>query len=405
MTQVNFKYLFQPIKVDTCALKNRIAMASMNNVSQFSFADGTISLGCVEYYKERIKGGTGLIITGAFKVENEIEQSPWPLWTTKGARAVGELADCAHAYGSKVFVQLSAGAGRNSRGVAKPVSSSAVPSFFVPTVTCRELVTEEVERLVEEFGRAARLVVDAGIDGIEVHGHEGYLIDQFTSSLFNRRTDKYGGDLDGRLRFPIEILDSIHAQVGTNLTVIYRYGAQHFVKRIGEGLLDTQHYPDAGRDLSAEAIEIAKRLEEAGYEGLDVDAGIYESNFWAHPANYQPDGCYVELAGKIKREVKIPVVVAGKLGDPRLGESVLKEGKADIIGLGRPLLADPKWPEKVRTGMEEHIRPCIVCNDGCTERARNRTLSCSVNPACGREILRELTPTQQLQLEKQQSKD
>lgn len=390
-----FKKLFEPIEMGKVILKNRIAMAPMNNRSQFSFAEGAINERCVEYYKERCKGGTGLIITGVFKVENEIEQEVWPIFTPNGASRLAELADYAHSYGAKIFIQLSAGAGRNIRGVKKPVCASAVPSFFWPDLTCRELATGEVEKIVEAFGKAAAIVVAAGIDGIEVHGHEGYLIDQFTTALFNKRTDKYGGDLNGRLRLPFEILKAIRNITGNDFPVIYRLGIKHFIKQIGEGALDRQGYREAGRDIS-ESLEIAKMLENGGYDALDVDAGCYESLFWAHPPTYQPHGCYVDLVKELKKKVKIPVLLSGRLGIPDLGNRIIEEGIADIVSLGRALLADPYWPEKVRGNRVKSIRPCIGCHEGCLERARTRTLSCSVNPSCGREIYSELKKTEKI---------
>ncbi len=384
-----FKKLFEPIKIGKVTFKNRIAMAPMNNRSQFSFAEGAINERCVEYYKERCKGGTGLIITGVFKVENEIEQEVWPILTSNGASRLAELTDYAHSYGARIFIQLSAGAGRNARAVKIPVCASAVPSFFWPGVTCRELATDEVERIVEAFGKAAAIVSAVGIDGIEVHGHEGYLIDQFTTSLFNKRTDKYGGDLKGRLRLSFEILKAIREGVGRDFPVIYRFGIKHFIRQFGEGGLDQSGDQEAGRDIS-EGLEIAKLLEDGGYDALDIDAGCYESLYWAHPPIYQPHGCYVELVKDVKKHVNLPVLLSGRLGIPDLANEIVENGLADIISLGRALLADPYWPEKVRGNRVRSIRPCIGCHEGCLERARTRTLSCSVNPSCGRELLKEL---------------
>jgi 2-enoate reductase len=387
-----FPKLFEQICINKVAIKNRIAMASMNNRSQFSFAQGALDERGVEYYKERIRGGVGLILTGVFKVENEIETEPWPILTEYGATRLAELADYAHALGSRIFIQLSAGAGRNYMRGKNPVSASPVPAFFFPDVTCRELTISEVERIVMAFGRSAALVAAAGIDGIEVHGHEGYLLDCFTSSMMNKRTDKYGGDLNGRFRFSLEILKAIRDVVGSNYPVIYRFAMKHFIKDFGQGILDPEE-KDSSRDIP-EGLEVAKLLEKSGYDALDIDAGCYESLYWAHPPGYQPHGCYVNLMKDVKKHVKIPVIVAGRLGIPELAQQVIADGKADMIALGRDLLADPYWPVKAQAGQEEQIRPCIGCHKACMDRARNRTISCSVNPSCGREIYRELTPAE-----------
>jgi 2-enoate reductase len=366
----------------------------MNNRSQFSFSEGAINERCVEYYKERCRGAAGLIITGVFKVEDEIEKELWPILTEYGATRLAEIADYAHSYGAKVIIQLSAGAGRNIRGVKKPVCASPVPAFYWPEVTCRELTTEEVDQIIEAFGKAATIATAAGLDGIEVHGHEGYLLDSFTSSFINKRTDKYGGDLKGRLRFSIEILKKIRSVVGQDFPVIYRYAIRHFIKNFGEGALERKD-EEAGRDVP-EGLEVAKMLQAAGYDALDIDAGCYESFYWAHPPIYQPHGCYVDLVKDVKKYVQVPIILAGRLGIPQLANQVIEEGKTDIVALGRDLLADPYWPAKVKVGKIQSIRPCIACHKGCLERARTRTLSCSVNPSCGREIFHELKKVERI---------
>jgi 2-enoate reductase len=186
----------------------------------------------------------------------------------------------------------------------------------------------------------------------------------------------------------LEILKAIRNVAGRDFPVTYRYGMRHFIKNFGEGALDAQE-EEAGRSIE-EGLEIARMLERAGYDALDVDAGCYESGYWAHPPIYHPHGCYVDLAKDVKKNVKIPVILAGRLGIPELANQVIEDGKADIVSLGRDLLADPYWPAKVKAGKIKSIRPCIACHKGCLERARNRPLSCSVNPSCGREIFDEL---------------
>ncbi len=397
--------LLKPIRIGGIVVKNRIAMAPINNSTQMNPSDGAITQTCVDYYVERAKGGTGLIITGVFKVENEIEKCvnikdgifKWPLLTRKASVQYAELAAGVHAYGGRIFMQISAGPGRVTfpdvvlSGVT-PVSASANQCFFVPSATCRPLETAEVAQIVRAFGEAAKIAAVAGIDGVEVHGHEGYLIDQFTTAMWNRRTDKYGGDLEGRLTFPIEILRSIKGSVGADFPVTYRMGVKHFVRGPWKSALRTGDV-ELGRDIE-ESVEMAKLLERAGYDGLSIDTGCYESSYWAHPPYYHPRGFAVDLTAQIKHAVSIPVMVAGRLGRPDVAEKVIADGKADIVVIGRDLLADPEWALKASKGTAEDIRPCVGCHDGCIQRTMltGSTLTCSVNPACGRETTNPVQP-------------
>ena len=240
-----------------------------------------------------------------------------------------ELAKYVHAFGARIFMQLTAGPGRVVGGPSiddgyRPVSASSNQAYFRPDVPCKELDTEEVDKIVEAFGYAAKIVRDSGFDGVEVHGHEGYLIDQFVTGLWNRRTDKYGGDLrQGRLTFPIEILNTIKKQAGPSFPVIYRYGSKHFIRAPWKGSLKMGEN-EIGRDL-AESIQIAKKLEEAGYDGLHIDAGAYESAYWAHPPMYLPHGFSVDWTWQIKKQVKIPVIAVGRLGQPDVAEKVVSK--------------------------------------------------------------------------------
>ncbi len=268
-----------------------------------------------------------------------------------------------------------------------PVSASAVPHFHEPKILCRPLETVEVEKIVKAFGTAAEILAAAGVDGIELHGHEGYLFDQFTTSLWNQRTDNYGGNLKQRLTFPIEVLKEIKQHAGADFPVQYRFGLKHYIKGLNSGALQGESFSEAGRDIS-EGLEMAKLLEEAGFDALHVDAGCYDSWYWAHPPIYQEHGCMVDMAARVKEVVSIPVIAVGKLELPEQAERVIAEGKSDMIAIGRGLLADSHWPVKVAEGKTEDIRPCIGCHDGCIGRfMRGKPLSCAVNPACGREKL------------------
>jgi 2-enoate reductase len=391
-----FNKLLEPIKIGKVEIKNRIAMAPMG-VLGLTNPDGSLNKRGVDYYIERARGGTGLIITGAFKVEREIDScAPSILFSEASLASFAELAEAVHALGSKIFVQLTAGFGRVGHPMMllkQPVAPSAIPNYWNPSITCRELKTEEVEHIVECFGEAAEICAMAGIDGVEIHAvHEGYLLDQFTIAMFNRRTDKYGGDLRGRLTFPIEILQEIKKKVGINFPVQLRFSVKSYVKDWRQGGLAGEEFKEKGRDLE-EGLEVAKILEAAGYDSFDADAGTYDSWYWAHPPTYQEHGLYLPLTEKLKKVVKVPVVVAGRMGIPELAEKAIEEGKADMVALGRGLLADPYWVKKIEEDKPEHIRPCLGGQDGCIGRIfLGRPLSCSVNPSCGREREYSLQP-------------
>jgi len=277
----------------------------------------------------------------------------------------------------------------------KPVSASVIPNYWDPTIICKEVTTEEVERLVKAFGPVAEILAQSGIDGIELHGHEGYLFDQFTTALWNYRTDKYGGDLAHRMTFPLEVLREIRRRVGRGFPVQYRFGLKHYVKGLREGALPGEKYIEAGRDVE-EGLKMAKMLEEAGFDALHVDAGCYDSWYWAHPPGYQKHGCMIDMAAEVKKVVKIPVIAVGRLDIPELAEKVIAEGKADVVAIGRGFLSDPHWAKKVEEGRQKHIRPCVGCHDGCMGRLIvGKPTSCAVNPASGRERAYALSPANQ----------
>jgi len=392
-----FNKLLEPIKIGEVEIKNRVAMAPMG-VQGLLNPDGSLGQRGVDYYIERAKGGVGLIITSFYKVENDIERlvSGLPLVSRNALSSFAELSEAVHALGSKVFVQLTAGIGLVANPLilcGQPVSASALPSYWKSDITSRELKTEEVEQLVKRFGDAAEILVAAGIDGIELHGHEGYLFDQFTTAIWNRRTDKYGGDLKCRLRLPIEVLQEIKDRVGQDFPVQYRYGLKHYMKDPGSGALPGEKFIEAGRDVE-EGLQMAKVLETVGFDSFHVDAGCYESWYWAHPPIYQEHGCMIDMAAEVKKVVNIPVIGVGKLEIPELAERVIAEGKADIVAIGRGLLADPFWLKKVEIEQPEHIRPCIGCHDGCMGRiTKGKPLSCAVNPVVGRERTYRIEPT------------
>jgi len=386
--------LLEPISIGKVEIKNRVAMAPMGVVGLLN-PDGSLGPRAIDYYIERARGGVGLIITSLFKVENELDHFEGiPIVISSNSLApFAELSEAVHSLGAKIFVQLTAGFGRviaPRRLKGEPVSASPIPYYWNPEMTCRELQTEEVEEIIRSFGTAAEILASAGIDGIELHGHEGYLFDQFTTAIWNKRNDRYGGDLEGRLRFPIEAMKEIKRAVGDEYPVQYRYGLKHYIKGFNRGALPGEEFIEAGRDVD-EGLAMAKMLESAGFDALHVDAGCYDSWYWPHPPSYQPHGCMVEMAAEVKHHVRVPVIAVGRLERPEIAERVLVEGRADMVALGRGLLSDPFWVRKVIKGRPQDIRPCIGCSDGCLGRIfSGRPLSCAVNPCVGRESLYSL---------------
>lgn len=394
--QGKFKSLFAPIKIGKLEINNRFFMAPMGPTAECD-EHGAYTEKSTEYYVQRARGGTGLIITGANWVDNDVEPhapcifpSPTTLpnfYEQKGK----ELTDRVHAFGSKIFCQLTAGLGRSAiPGYVPPdrlVAPSRIHNRWVPELTCRELKTEEIEHIVDKFGKAAAVAKKAGFDGVEIHAlHEGYLLDCFAMSLFNQRNDKYGGDLRGRLTFTVEIVQKIKQVCGADFPVILRFSIKSYIKNFRQGAVPGEKFEEKGRDIE-ESLEAAKILQEAGYDAFNADAGSYDSWYWSHPPMYFKKGMYLPLAKRLKETAKVPVIVAGRMDDIEKSAQALREGVVDMIGLGRPLLADPEFVNKLRADKIETIRPCLGCHDGCCGRVLEGGVgSCTVNPECGREV-------------------
>lgn len=387
--------LFSPITINETEIKNRIAMAPMG-IGGLVTEDGCFTKRARDYYVKRAKGGTGLIITSVTKVENDIEAFEPGVFPNVSINPVhfietaSEMTERIHAHNSKVFLQLAVGFGRVAAPAMlkkKPVAPSAIPNYWDPSVTCRELTTDEVETLIKKTIAAAEIAKEAGFDGVEIHAvHEGYLLDQFAIDLFNNRTDKYGGELRGRLNFPTEIVKGIKQELGNDFPVSLRYSVKNYIKDWGKGGLAQEDFEEKGRDLE-EGLKAAQILERSGFDALTADSGSYDAWYWAHPPIYQEHGCYLPLTKELKQVVDIPLIVAGRMGIPELAlQTIAEKEAADMVCLGRPLLSDPNWAQKVKKNKDQDIRPCIGCHDGCLGRIfEGKPLSCAVNPACGRE--------------------
>jgi 2-enoate reductase len=225
-----------------------------------------------------------------------------------------------------------------------------------------------------------------GFDGIQIHAvHEGYLLDQFAISMFNLRTDEYGGSLENRLRFAKEIVEEIKSRCGKDFPVTLRYSVKSMIKDWRQGALPGEEFEEKGRDIE-EGIEAAKLLAQYGYDALDVDAGSYDSWWWSHPPMYQEKGLFRPFCKIVKDVVDIPVICAGRMDDPDMALEALQNGECDMISIGRPLLADPDYCNKLRSGRTCQIRPCISCHEGCMGRIATYSLiNCAVNPQAARE--------------------
>lgn len=229
----------------------------------------------------------------------------------------------------------------------------------------REMTKEEIHERVEAFGKLAKMCKDAGIDGVEVHAvHEGYLLDQFAISAMNTRTDEYGGSLENRLRFTCEIIQEIKRVCGKDYPVTVRYSVASKMKGWNQGALPGEDYKEFGRSLE-ESPKAAQILEAAGCDALNADNGTYDSWYYPHPPVYMPLACNLPECEYIKNFVNIPVICAGRMHDPVSASEAVASGKIDAIGLARPLLADPQWPNKAQAGDLDNIRPCISCHVRC----------------------------------------
>jgi 2-enoate reductase len=280
----------------------------------------------------------------------------------------------AHDFGAKISAQLSIGQGRcldRASPSDPPVSASPVPAFADPKVLCRALSIDEIRSLTRSFADACERAFCAGFDLIWIHNHGGYLLDQFMSPLWNRRDDEYGGDLEGRLRFPLELIRAARERVGASVPIGFRMAIDLKLE---------------GARTRAEGLEMCRRLEAAGIDVLSIDQGCTDSTPFVVSPAYFPHGLWLEDVAAVKRAVRIPVITSGNNFRPEFAEKILAAGIADFVLMGRPLIADPELPNKARAGRIAEIRPCTKCTDGCIGGLfALRGVECQVNAAAGRE--------------------
>lgn len=398
---MKYHNLFTPINIGNVTIKNRFALAPMGPLG-LSDSEGGFNQRGIDYYTERAKGGTGLIITGVTFSDCTVETQSMPNCPNSTynpvhfIRTSKEMTERVHAYGSKIFLMMSGGFGRvtipTNLGEFPPVAPSAIPHRWLDKI-CRPLTKEEIHSIVKSFGDGAYNAMRGGFDGIEVHAvHEGYLLDQFAISMFNQRQDEYGGSLENRLRFAREVVEEIKSRCGKDFPVTLRFSVKSMIKDWRVGALPGEEFKEKGRDIE-EGLEAAKLLVSYGYDALDTDVGTYDAWFWNHPPMYQEKGLFRTYCKMVKEVVDVPVLCAGRMDDPEMASEAIANGCCDIIGLGRPLLADPDYVNKLRAGRVKEIRPCISCQEGCMGRVQHYSMiNCAVNPQCARERVTAYEP-------------
>ena len=373
---MEFAKLMQSFRLKNVELRNRIVMAPM--LSRLCDPNGVVSPKLIDYYTERARGGVGLIIVEYCYIdEKESKANPGQLgvYDDQLIAGLGDLAEAIQEWGAKAILQIChAGRCTSAKIMGRqPIAPSSMPSYTGEMA--REMTLEEVEGAIESFAEAARRAKTAGYDGVELHGTHGYLLAQFLSPHTNRRTDKYGRD---RGLFALETLDRVRSRVGSNFPVGYRISGDEFIE---------------GGITLPEAKALAKRLEEKGIDYLHVSAGIIETGQRFILPMYFPKGALLPLAEGIKSSVNVPVIAVGAIHDPALAEEALQKKRADLIAMGRALIADPELPNKVQSGKLEEIRTCLRCNQGCISRLpHNKTQRCAINAEVGRERQMRIHP-------------
>ena len=366
----NYSLLFSPIKIGHVEIKNRIVMAPMT--TGYAHDDGEASQTLIDFYLERANGGVGLVTCESCYVEKRGKGflGQLSLENDKYIPGLRRLTQPVKSAGAKIVLQL-IHCGRQTNSVLcgeQPVAPSPIPCPVMKEMP-HELSTQEVAGIVERFVDAAKRAKEAGFEGVEVHAAHGYLINQFLSPYSNKRTDKYGGDLFARSRMLLEIVSGIKKGVGPDYPVLCRLSADEFVPG---GLT----LPDSRR--------IARWLQNIGLDAISVSGGVYETAYRIIPTMDLEQGSLVHLAAGIKQSVDLPVFAVGGINDPVFADRLLVEGKADMVAIGRALLADPEWPIKAQRGESNRIRPCIYCNH-CRNRILRPKVNCAVNYETGRE--------------------
>lgn len=376
----NFPNMFSPINIGTVTVPNRFVVPPMGN--NFANTDGSMSERSASYYEARAKGGFGLITIESTVVYKEAKGGPRKpcLFSDEVVPSFKRVADACHAYGAKVSIQLQhAGPEGNSKLTGYPLKAASAIAPSAGREIPEAMPTEEVYRLIECYGDAARRAQLAGIDMVEVHCAHGYLVSTFISARTNKRTDEFGGCFENRMRLPRLIIENIRKKTGGNMPILCRINARD------EG--------DGGVDVH-DAAAIAAYLEQVcGVDAIHVTRSIHIHDEFMWAPNITHGGFNAELGAEIKRAVSVPVILVGRFTEPQYAELLVKQGRADLIAFGRQSIADPELPNKARNGQLEKLTPCIACLLGCVPNMlQGRPITCAMNPCVGREA--ELKPAE-----------
>ena len=392
---MNSKYnaLFTPWKIGNVEIPNRIVQCSMGGTSLFGWMEPShLDKEAAYFLLNRAQDGVGLILPGMQCIKDPIG-GRWLYQNNKMFKDLKEYMVEFHKTGSKLFIQLAAGMGR-SMAITKPMvallkhpilgklaspvadldyitaSASATPNRWYDEIKSRPMTIKEIHDQVEAFAKTSKKLMDAGVDGVEIHAvHEGYLLDQFTISNMNYRTDEYGGSFENRFRFPVEIVQAIKAACGDDFPVSLRYSVVSKTKDWGKGAMPYEKdFKEFGRDME-ESEKAIKYLADAGYDMFNCDNGTYDAWYWAHPPQYMPDNCNLEYVEHIKKFTDKPVVCAGRM-DPVKAAEEIEAGKLDAVAIARQNLVDHDWIHKIKEGHEDEIKPCIRCHNGCFNMAK-----------------------------------
>ncbi|MEX0168368.1 FAD-dependent oxidoreductase [Streptomyces sp. LMG1-1-1.1] len=369
-----YPHLLSPLDLGFTTLPNRVIMGSMH-VGLEETEHGFERMAA--FYAERAKGGAGLIVTGGI-APNEAGR-PWDggakLTTAEEVAEHRLITDAVHAEGGRIAMQiLHFGRYAYHPGLVGPSAIKAPISPFVPN----ELTDDEVEQTVEDYARCAELAKEAGYDGVEVMGSEGYLINEFIAAATNQRTDRWGGGYENRVRFPLEIVRRIRERVGEDFILVYRLSMLDLVP---------------GGSTLEEVVQLAKEIEAAGATIINTGIGWHEARI-PTIATSVPRGAYTWVTKKLMGAVSVPLVTSNRINTPEVAEEILADGRADLVSLARPFLADPAFVAKASAGRADTINTCIGCNQACLDHTFNlKITSCLVNPRACHETELVLSPT------------
>ena len=388
-----YQSLFTPWKIGNVEIPNRIVQCSMGGTSLFGWMEPShLDKEAAYFLLNRAQDGVGLILPGMQCIKDAIG-GRWLYQNDKMFKDLKVYMEEFHKTGAKLFVQLAAGMGR-SMAITKPMimllkhpllgkiaspvadidyitaSASATPNRWYDEIKSRPMTVKEIQDQVEAFAKTSKKLMEAGVDGVEIHAvHEGYLLDQFTISNMNYRTDQYGGSFENRFRFPVEIVQAIKAACGPDFPVSLRYSVVSKTKDWGKGAMPYEKdFKEFGRDME-ESERAIKYLADAGYDMFNCDNGTYDAWYWAHPPQYMPDNCNLEYVEHIKKFTDKPVVCAGRMDLVKAAEEI-EAGRLDAVAIARQNLVDHEWIHKIKAGKHDEIKPCIRCHNGCFNMAK-----------------------------------